>query len=76
MRKLLVMINVILGVFLLWGLAKNIAASNAQKAKKNQIKLLPLPKASKSDSKNKAAAQALPEIDEAAKKNHRAGCLQ
>ena len=68
MRKLLVMINLILGVFLLWGFAKNIAASNAQNAKKNQIKLLPLPKASKSDSKNKAAAQALPEVDEAAKK--------
>ncbi len=68
MRKLLIMINVVLGVFLLWGFAKNVAASNTQNAKKNQIKLLPLPKASKSDSKNKSAAKKLPDIDEAAKK--------
>ena len=40
MRKLLIMINVVLGVFLLWGFAKNVAASNTQNAKKNQIKLL------------------------------------
>ena len=68
MRKLLIMINVVLGVFLLWGFAKNVAASNTQNVKKNQIKLLPLPKASKGDSKNKSASGKLPEIDEAAKK--------
>ena len=68
MRKLLITVNIILGVFLLWGFAENIAAGNAAAAKKNQIKLLPLPKASKSDSKNKSTNQQLPEIDEAAKK--------
>ena len=68
MRKLLVTINIVLGVFLLFGITKNIAASKADAAKENQIKLLPLPKASKSDSKNKNAAQPLPEADEAAKK--------
>lgn len=67
MRKLLVTINIVLGVFLLFGITKNIAASKAAAAKENQVKLLPLPKASKSDSKNKAV-QALPEVDEAAKK--------
>ena len=50
MRKLLVTINIVLGVFLLFGITKNIAASKADAAKENQIKLLPLPKASKSDS--------------------------
>lgn len=68
MRKLLITVNIILGVFLLWGFAENIAASNTSAARKNQIKLLPLPKASKSDSKNKSAGQQLPQIDEAAKK--------
>ena len=68
MRKLLVTINIVLGVFLLFGITKNIAASKADAAKENQIKLLPLPKSSKNDSKNKNAAQPLPEVDEAAKK--------
>ena len=68
MRKLLITVNIILGVFLLWGFAENIAASNTSAANKNQIKLLPLPKNTKSDNKNKSAGQQLPQIDEAAKK--------
>ena len=68
MRKLLITINIILGLFLLWGVTANIAASKASAAEKNQIKLLPLPKAAKSDGKNKSAGQQLPQIDEAAKK--------
>ena len=42
MRKLLITVNIILGVFLLWGFAENIAASNTSAANKNQIKLLPI----------------------------------
>ena len=68
MRKLLITVNIILGVFLLWGFFKNIVAHKAEAAKKSQIKLLPLPKNLKADTKKRSTVQQLPDIDEAAKK--------
>ena len=67
MRKLLVTINIILGAVLLWGFSKNIAA-HTKKAGTAQLKLLPLPKAAKTDSPKRQTNAPLANIDESAKK--------
>ena len=67
MRKLLITINVILGAFLLWGFSKNIAA-HSNKNSANQLKLLPLPKAAKSENTKRSGVAPLADVDESAKK--------
>ena len=68
MRKLLIIANIILGAVFLWGFSKNIAAHTG-KADKNQLKLLPLPKAAKGESSKRSSGEAkLDGIDESAKK--------
>ena len=67
MRKWLIALNVILGAVLLWGFSKNIAA-HSKKNSGTQLKLLPLPKASKSDSTKRSGVVPLADIDESAKK--------
>ena len=67
MRKWLIALNVILGALLLWGFSKNIAA-HSKKNSGTQLKLLPLPKASKSDSTKRSGVVPLADIDESAKK--------
>lgn len=66
MKKILITINVILGIMLLWGFSKNLAAQNSSSTPK--LKLLPLPKTVKSDAKKKSSLPKLDNIDEAAKK--------
>ena len=67
MRKLLIAINVVLGAILLWGFSKNIAA-HSNKNSANQLKLLPLPKAAKSENTKRSGVAPLADVDESAKK--------
>ena len=68
MRKLLITVNVILGAILLWGFSKNIAAHTKKSDATGQLKLLPLPKAAKTDSAKRQTNAKLADIDESAKK--------
>ena len=68
MRKLLITVNVILGAILLWGFSKNIAAHTKKSDAAGQLKLLPLPKAAKTDSAKRQTNAKLADIDESAKK--------
>ena len=68
MRKLLITINVVLGAVLLWGFSKNIAAHTKKSGAAGQLKLLPLPKAAKTDSAKRQTNAKLADIDESAKK--------
>ena len=67
MRKLLIIANIILGAVFLWGFSKNIAAHSGR-AGKEQIKLLPLPKAKSDTAKRTTGEAKLDGIDESAKK--------
>ena len=68
MRKLLITINIVLGAILLWGFSKNIAAQTKKSGAAGQLKLLPLPKAAKTDSAKRQTNAKLADIDESAKK--------
>lgn len=68
MRKLLITVNIILGAILLWGFSRNIAAHSAKSKAATQLKLLPLPKAAKSDNAKRPGKELPYTVDEAAKK--------
>ncbi|MBQ9088437.1 MAG: hypothetical protein IJY46_06630 [Lentisphaeria bacterium] len=68
MRKLLLTINIVLGVFLLWSFAQNISAQTKANAKNKLVKPVLPAKAVRSESKKKSNAPELPSLDDAVKK--------
>ena len=68
MRKLLVTINIVLGVFLLWGFAHNMAAQAKADSKNKLVKPIIPTKVARTESKKKTSAPALPSLDDAVKK--------
>lgn len=68
MRKLLVTINIVLGVFLLWGFAHNISAQAKANGRNKLVKPVIPGKIVRTESKKKVVAPSLPSLDDAVKK--------